>query len=162
MSSRMSMYRDWQFSQMERVIPVYRQLTQNMSREEQRNLRDGGTGWTVVEVICHLRDFDGIFQQRAEMTLSQENAALPFPDPDRLARERNYNVLDASTALSQWEAARRRMMDVFQGIADEDIWNKTAAHPKRGPFSLNDQLMLVPQHDMLHLAQLIKILGERR
>lgn len=164
MESRLAMYRDWQIAQIKEMLPIARQLVSQFPPEKQNTMRADGVGWTVVEVICHLRDFDMVFLERAELTLRKEYPQLPFPDPDKLARERNYNVLDARTALSQWEAARRKMLGFFEGLGedDEETWNRMGAHPKRGPFSLNDQLMLVPRHDTLHLEQIAAIIKRGR
>ena len=142
MTSRLAMYREWQFEQINNMMPVARHLMSELPPEKQNRIRADGTGWTVVEVICHLRDFDMVFLERAELTVRKEYPQLPLPDPDRLARERNYNVLDARTAVSQWQAARHKMLTFFKSIdiEDEDIWNRMGAHPVRGPYSLNDQL----------------------
>jgi hypothetical protein len=158
------MYRAWQIAQIKEMLPIARQLVTQLSAEQQNRLRDNGVGWTVVEVICHLRDFDMVFLERAELTLREEYPQLPFPDADRLARERNYNVLDARTAIAHWEANRRRMLGFFEGIDlnDEEKWGQLGAHPKRGPFSLNDQLMLIPRHDTQHLEQIAGIIHRGR
>jgi hypothetical protein len=164
MESRLAMYRSWQIAQIKEMLSIARQLVTQLPDNQHNTLRADGTGWTVVEVICHLRDFDMVFLQRAELTVRQEYPELPFPDPDRLARERNYNVLDGRTAVAQWEASRRKMLGFFEGldINDEETWNQMGAHPKRGPFSLNDQLMLIPRHDTLHLEQIASIIKRGR
>lgn len=160
--SRTAMYRQWQFDQLSLSNRVYRQALHSISPQQARTRRDNGQGWTAVEVVCHLRDFDRVFQERAELTLRDEFPELPRPDPDRLARERNYNALDLNMALAQWNASRMQMMRVFEGIDinDEDIWNRMGQHPKRGPFTLMDQLMFVAVHDMIHLNQLVKIIED--
>lgn len=160
--SRMAMYRQWQFSQIRQFIPIARHIIHDLSEDKRHTLRDGGTGWTVVEVICHLRDFDRVFMERAEKTLRDEYAELSFPDANRIARERNYNVLSGEMAIMQWEASRRDMLKVFENIGEDDeTWERIGAHPKRGPFSLNDQLMLVTWHDALHLEQIVKIIRDQ-
>src|SRR5215203_517450 len=52
-----------------------------------RDARDGDKGWTVLEVLCHLRDFDNIFRMRAKIMRYQEFPTLPFYDHEKLAQE---------------------------------------------------------------------------
>ncbi len=66
-----------------------------------RDLSDGPKGWTTLEVLCHLRDFDGFFRGRAAMMHDQEQPALPAYDHEALAVERNYNGQMLQTVLSQ-------------------------------------------------------------
>jgi len=164
MESRLAMYREWQIAQIKEMLPIARQLVTQLPADKHNTLRADGVGWSIVEVICHLRDFDMVFLERAEATVRKEYPELRFPDPDRLARERNYNALDGHTAIAQWEAARRKMLGFFEGIGedDEETWGRLGAHPKRGPFSLNDQLMLIPRHDTQHLEQIAGIIKRGR
>jgi hypothetical protein len=64
-----------------------------------RDPSDGQKGWTITEVICHLRDFDEIFFRRARMMVEQANPLLPGYDHNMLVIERNYNSQDFRQVL---------------------------------------------------------------
>lgn len=123
-----------------------------------RDPNDGDRGWTVVEVVCHLRDYDLIFQQRAQLMLEQVYPDLPGYDHVQLARERNYNSQELSRVYTELAASRARFVAFFRGLTD-DQWQRAGVHPERGRFTMHDALLQVGQHDVLHLEQITRILG---
>lgn len=158
----MSTLRQWQINQIKSAIPMLRYVLSNISQEEATTYRDGGTGWTVVEVMGHLSDFEGVFLSRAEMTLIHDNPPLPFPDPDELATISQYNTLQLTEVYDEWEETRQHYIKFWESIESDDRWERVGAHPKRGPFSLNDQLFLTPLHDLLHTEQIVKIMENKQ
>lgn len=153
--------RGWQSSQLEKNVSIYKNVMQGLSEETMRTYRDGGTGWTVLEVLCHLRDFEELFLERAKMTMLEDNPALPFPDPDALADELNYNEDNPALVLSHWTALRKEHL-VFLDKREEGDWERPAIHPTRGKFTLHDGLFLTVWHDSNHLEQIMRILSEKR
>jgi uncharacterized damage-inducible protein DinB len=123
--------------------------------------RDGGTGWTALEVLGHLNDFEDVFIQRAKITVEQENGALPFPKPDDLALEHQYNTLSIESVMESWKSRREALIAYLKERAATD-WERIAMHPVRGPLTLFDQLTLVTMHDSLHLEQMTRTLTEKR
>lgn len=154
--------RQWQLNQLRWSIRIVRHTLSSISPADATTYRDGGDGWTVMEVLGHLRDFEEVFIQRAELTLQADNPALPFPDPDTLAQEREYNALDMATVYDEWLAQRQRFIALLAGVAGDETWERKGQHPVRGPFSLNDQLFLTAMHDSLHLDQIVKILDDKQ
>ena len=57
--------RQEQIAMMEKTARTIGHLIAPVSQETATTLRDGPQGWTTVEVLGHLRDFDGFFRQRA-------------------------------------------------------------------------------------------------
>ncbi|MGB7342505.1 MAG: DinB family protein [Phototrophicaceae bacterium] len=153
--------RGWQLSQLEKQVFILKNALATVSDAAMTSYRDGGTGWTALEVLCHLRDFEELFLVRAQMTVEEDNPALPFPDPDRLADERNYNDDNPTMVLAHWVALRKDHLNYLDARAESD-WERVAAHPTRGAFTLYDQLFLTVWHDTNHLEQILRILTEKR
>lgn len=153
--------REWQFNQMEWTVKSIEAILHRMPAEDLTRYRDGGDGWTVVEVLGHLRDFERVFLQRAQMTVDQDNPPLPFPDPDELAKKNNYQNQDWQDLIHNWHSERNAHLAYLRQRPESD-WERPAQHPTRGLFTLHDQLFLANRHDALHLEQITKILAEKK
>ncbi len=152
--------RGWQLSQLDKYVSILTNVVTEISDEDIRILRDGDEGWTILEILCHLRDFEEVFLERARITVQQDNPVLPFPDPDILVFEKNYNEDDPKTVLADWTKLRQERHAFLSACADE-AWERPAKHPTRGKFTLHDQLFLSVWHDTNHLEQILRVLTQR-
>lgn len=152
--------RKWQFTRMELSLQTVASIAANVPVEALTTYRDGGNGWTVTAVVAHLRDFERLFLERAQLTIDQEAPALPYPDPDELAAQNDYYGLAFKPTFEEWSAARAEFL-AFMRARTEDDWERSAQHPTRGPFTLHDQLFLASLHDSLHLEQITRVLAEK-
>ena len=155
------MYRDWAIDQLGKTINTLGYIVETTSQQDASAYRDGGDGWTALEVVGHLRDYEEVFIERTRLTLNEDNPALPMPDQEALAVERAYNSGDLRQTYKEWAALRREFIPMLEGV-DESGWERPAVHPRRGPFTLTDQLMLIEWHDLNHIEQIAKILLERK
>ncbi len=146
---------------MEKTLQILENVLKNVTQEEAMTLRDGENGWTILEVVCHLRDFDGFFRGRAEMMLMQDYPELPAYDHESLAIAMKYNEQDLREALAQLSESRERFIEFFNGLTDEQ-WEKAGIHPERGHFTMTDAVMQVTTHDANHLEQITRILIGRK
>lgn len=138
-----------------------RNITSGITQETATTYRDSGDGWTVLETLCHLRDFDGFFQHRAQMMLEQEHPQLPAYDHDALVIEREYNKQDLQAVMQELNDSRDAFIAFFQSL-DEAGWSRTGIHPERGHFTMLDALMQVGLHDADHTEQITRILAEKK
>lgn len=135
-------------------------LLESVSQRDASTLRDGGDGWTLLDVLGHLRDFDGFFRGRAEQICAQHYPTLPAYDHEALAIERAYSAGNLRAMLEEFNASREQTRGFFSDLAPEQ-WERAGIHPERGHFTLTDAAIQVGHHDVTHLEQIAKILAQR-
>ena len=155
----MTQVRERHISMMQKTLEVIGNVLKNVSQEQATILHDGPDGWTILEVLCHLRDFDGYFHGRAVMMLEQDHSQLPAYDHEALAIEREYNSQDMAYVFYELKESREGFVEFFQQLSDEQ-WERTGVHPERGSFTMTDALMQVGLHDLTHIEQITRILEE--
>ncbi len=122
-----------------------------------RDPNDGEKGWTILEILCHLRDFDEIFHGRALLMRDQEHPQLLGYDHEALAHNRDYNSQNRTTVLADLQRNRAKFIAFFQDLSDEE-WERGGVHPERDSFDLTDAVMQVGLHDAIHIEQITRIL----
>ncbi len=141
---------------------VYGHVISTITQEQARTWRDQNDaphGWTALEVLCHMADYDDIFYQRACMILQEDDPHLPNYDHNALAVEHAYNQQDKDEVYARLTQSRARFIDFFQNLTDEQ-YERAGVHPERGHFTLWDALMQVSTHDARHLEQLTRIIRD--
>ena len=148
---------------MQNTCLILGNLLDSISQQEAQTWRDQNDapdGWTVLEVLGHLADFDEYFYLRARMMLEEDYPALPAYDHAALAVEHAYNQQDKNAVYARLQASRARFVEFFKGL-EEDKWRRSAIHPERGHFTMLDALMQVGTHDVTHLEQVTRIIRDR-
>ena len=149
---------------MDKTCATIGNILQTISQEQAmtwRDPKDGDKGWTVLEVLGHLADYDGFFYLRAAMILEQVYPQLPAYDHEALAIEHAYNEQDMTVVYARLVESRQRFIEFFQNLSDEQ-WNRAGVHPEKGHFTLTDAVMQVGSHDITHLEQITRIMAAHR
>jgi len=131
-----------------------------MSGETATTLRDGPDGWTVLEVVCHLRDFDQYFFGRVKLMLNGDYPLLPAYDHEQIAIEGNYNQQNLQQAYAELRESRQMFAAFFEGLT-EGQWALAGVHPENGHWTMLDSLVQVGSHDVTHLEQITRILRDK-
>jgi hypothetical protein len=143
-----------------KTLDILRNVLADVTPQQARTLRDGAHGWTVLEVVCHLRDFNDIFHDRAKLIRDQDRPNLPAYDHEALAVKGHYNAGDLATAFAALVDSRRAMIDTFKALTPEQ-WERAGIHPERGVFTMTDAALQVVAHDCDHTEQITRILLQR-
>lgn len=149
--------RERQIGAMRLTCEILGHILRNVSGEQARALRDGPDGWSIVEIVCHLRDFEDIFHSRAIMMLEQDHPQLPAYDHEAMAIERDYQSQSLDEAYAALNASRADFARFFETLTREQ-WARGGVHPERDSFSMTDALMQVSAHDLDHLEQITRVL----
>jgi hypothetical protein len=110
--------------------------------------------WSIVEVMCHLRDLEGeIYQERYRRYLAEENPYFPRLDQDAMAVERGYINQDIHAALA---AFKQKRSDTVRFLEDAplDSWLRSGIHFSAGPMTMEQMAARQSDHDLKHLIQM--------
>jgi uncharacterized damage-inducible protein DinB len=130
-------------------------LLDGVDNEEARSARGGDENWSVVEVLCHLRDAEEFFIKRFQAMRDQDNPVIAGYDQEALARERNYKDSDIKAALASFSAFRRQLISELSILTPEQ-WQRTGQHNELGQITIFAQSVHHVTHDAIHCAQIAR------
>jgi hypothetical protein len=137
-------------SQLERTPARVRALLDRVPTPDWPRRPEPGT-WSPHEVLSHLRDAQGVLEQRVE-------AILEHDDPDLEAKmvwSWNQEARPATTqeVLDAYLASRTRVLERLRG-APAETWWRTGRHREFGRLTLTQQVSYFAAHEPTHLRQL--------
>lgn len=142
---------------MERTPKILHFIIKDIPQAQALELRDGADGWNVVEVMCHLRDFEEFFFQRARQIVEEDKPAMIPIDHEALVTERNYSANNLQQAFAEYLSHREAFL-AWLGERQADDWARYGTHPEHDTFSLMDAIVQALTHDVAHTEQIVKIL----
>jgi uncharacterized damage-inducible protein DinB len=134
-------------------------LLEEISQQQARAARGGDENWSVVEVVCHLRDAEEISLQRMQAMRDQENPQILGYDQEALARERNYRDQELRSALAGFIAFRIKYVSALSALKPEE-WERPGQHNEIGQITILAHTIHHACHDAIHCAQVARQLGK--
>jgi hypothetical protein len=130
-------------------------LLRGYTEEQARAARGGDEGWSVVEVLCHLRDAEEEALARMRAMRDQAAPFLAAYDQERWAEERHYAQARLDDALAAFLDLRARHAAELAQLAPEQ-WKRTGQHEEQGQITISDHTLHIVSHDAIHLAQIAR------
>jgi len=113
--------------------------------------------WSIVEVLCHLRDLEReVFPVRAELIRRNDGSLIQRFDQNAWAAERNYTGDDPRRAADEFTLCRRKNLLLIEQIREDELEHK-AGHSEFGELTLRALLADWAGSDLVHTAQLQRI-----
>jgi hypothetical protein len=127
-------------------------LLRNVSEEQARQARGGDENWSVIEVVCHLRDTEEFALQRMRAIRDRSNPRLTGFDQEAWSTERHYAAAHLGDSLAAFLHFRTQHIAEL-GRLSPDQWERTGHHEKHGPTTISNHTLHIVWHDAVHAAQ---------
>lgn len=113
--------------------------------------------WSVREAVRHLADSEIVWAYRLRMVLAQDRPTLHGYDQDAWAVRLGYRDADVGATLDEFSSLRTGNLGLLGRVAPEDL-ARVGVHAERGEESVGRMIQLYAGHDLVHLAQIRRIL----
>lgn len=121
--------------------------------------RPNGTGFSMVEHICHLRDLDAVYASRISAVLGKNLPMLESVDGTVMARERAYLKQDARKALTQFVRSRKNLCTQLKSIG-ASARKRCGLRDGVKRMSIDDLVIEAGGHDAEHIHEIEELLPE--
>lgn len=146
---------------LDKTTRILQGVIQGLSQADAQTWRDGGDGWTVLEVVCHLQDYEVIFRERATLILQEEAPTFPVYDHLALVEMNEYNAQNLTAVLQNLTTSRQETVTLFKNLQAGD-WQRTGQHTAMGTFTMLDLANHIGWHDINHIEQIARIIAEKQ
>jgi uncharacterized damage-inducible protein DinB len=120
---------------------------------ERRTLKPSERAFSATEIVYHMLAVEKLWQSRLQRLISGESREFIAMDPDKEAIDDSYNSKDFSEGLEDLLEARRRSLELFRSLLDEQF-ELTGIHTKYGEMSIDRIMEIMTAHDLQHAKQL--------
>jgi uncharacterized damage-inducible protein DinB len=130
-------------------------LLEDVSQEQAQSAVGGDEGWSIVEVLCHLRDAEEFALNRNKLMRDQEDPNIIPYDQEQLAIDRHYVDQDLRRVLSDFIRLRQEHIALLEDLSAGD-WHRPGQHPETGRIEIFDHTLHMVCHDAIHCAQIAR------
>lgn len=123
--------------------------------ERARAVRDGADGWSILFIVCHLRDYERIVAARVAALLADDDPLLPAADNETLMREGAYAEQSLAVVREALRIDREALIARLQSLGAAE-WQRSGHHPQQGAATLLDVAINAGLHDVDHLEQIVR------
>ena len=117
---------DWLLEGLEQSCSILGHVLAGVTQEQAQSIRDGADGWTVLEIMCHLRDYQDIFATRIGRMLAEDNPRFKLYDETaRMAMvvENDYANQDLKSVVAAYRSTRHELIHHLSALSD-DQWTR--------------------------------------
>lgn len=130
-------------------------LLRGISEEQARTAKGGDENWSVIEVLCHLRDAEEFSFGRMTAMRDQDNPQIIGYDQEALARERKYHEADLASALAAFTQFRAEHVAALAALEPAE-WERPGYHNEIGTITIFTHGIHKTFHDAIHCAQIAR------
>jgi hypothetical protein len=133
-------------------VMLIAQLSQLPPSDPMWNVRPDPDRFSLREIVAHLADWEEVWQERLERTVSEERPHLLRPDLDHRARDQGYSTADPQECLHRFGEKRLALTGWLRSMP-EDTWSRAGHLDRIGDLPLAGLAALALGHDSYHTRQ---------
>ena len=153
---------DWLLEGLEKSGQILDLVLSGVTQEEAQTIRDGAEGWSVLEIMCHLRDYQDIFATRIRRMLEEDNPMFElYDEAARMAMvvENDYAKQNLRSVVADFRSTRRELINRLSSLRD-DQWNRVGSFAEDDEVDIAMPVAHTMLHDGDHTEQIARILRQ--
>jgi hypothetical protein len=107
--------------------------------------------WSVLQVVCHLADFELVYADRMKRVVAEDRPTLFGGDPDVFAAKLAYAQRNVEEELDVIMSVRREVSRFLKTLSPDDF-ERIGQHSADGPLSLLRLLERISGHIPHHVS----------
>lgn len=151
---------EWLLEGLEQSAQTLAHILADVSQAQASAIRDGDDGWSVLEIMCHLRDYQAIFAERIRRILEEEDPTFRlYDEAARLGMvvENEYAKQDLRAVLANYMSTRRAIIKRLTPL-DDAQWGREGRFAADDVVDLTMPVVHTLLHDADHTEQIARIL----
>jgi hypothetical protein len=116
--------------------------------------------WSVSEIVAHFADVEVAVGFRMRLILGAPGTPVAAFDQDSWVTSLHYEKRDPRKSVEQFRVAREANLALLKSLTPEQ-WKHYGMHAERGQETIEHMVRLLAGHDLNHLQQIVRILGDR-
>lgn len=137
---------------------ILQALLRGLTAERARTARGGDEGWSVLEVLCHLRDTEEWAIARMRVLRDEANPIVHGFNQEAWAQERNYAGDTVEAALDGFVRLRTQHVAELAALRPNQ-WDRPGQHSTVGVITVLSHTVHIAHHDAVHTAQIARQLA---
>ena len=152
--------KEWLLEGLEQSAQTLAHVLADVSQARASATRDGDDGWSVLEIMCHLRDYQAIFAERIRRILEETDPTFRLYDEEarlRMVVENEYAKQDLRAVLEEYLSTRRAIIERLAPL-DDAQWEREGRFAADDIVDLTMPVVHTLLHDADHKEQIARIL----
>jgi hypothetical protein len=133
-------------------------LTGGVSEEKLRR-RPAPQKWSVLEILAHLAEDELVASWRYRQMIEHSGATMMGFDQDEWARRGDYGSWNVGEALEMFRLLREANLRLLSRLTPKE-WECDGNHAERGRMTVRDLARHMAAHDINHILQIERLLGD--
>lgn len=124
--------------------------------EEVLNRQPQDGGWSIRNIVSHLRDAQGVLSFRLNLLLEQEDPSIESKPVFEWATKEQERPSTSQEIFDSYRVSRQETITRLEGIPLEDWW-RSGRHEEFGTITIRQHVSYFASHEITHFPQIERL-----